>query len=109
MKPTKHLKAIAEDMTNDDMKRFSWMTEEQRHHYYAKNLSQLTDLRQALLDGRQYFRVNRVSQSGMSRVIEIAYIKDNELYKVQEPSLLKLAGCSKDGRISGCGMDMLFH
>lgn len=64
--------------------------------------------RWALLSGNYWTRVDSVSKSGMSRVIEIAYIRKNQLQKAYHPLLLELAGCDKNGRISGCGMDMLF-
>lgn len=109
MKAPKHLKAIAKDMTDKDMKRYSWMNADNRETWEQHNLQALLDLRNALLKGRLYYRVASVSRSGMSRTLEIAYIKDNRLVSVQDENLLKLAGCSKDGRINGCGMDMIFH
>jgi hypothetical protein len=105
----KNLAAMATEMTDADMQRNSWMTEEHRATYYKLNYSALKDLRSALLAGRLYYRVASVSKSGMSRTLEIAYIKQNRLVRVTDPYLLQLAGCSKNGRISGCGMDMVFH
>lgn len=106
---TTHLNALAGKMTDDDYQRYDWMKESDREHHYKRNLEQLTDLRKALLGGRLYYRVASVSKSGMSRTLEIAYIKQNRLIRVQDPFLLKLAGCDKNGRIGGCGMDMIFH
>tara|TARA_A100001201_G_scaffold4020_4_gene8577 strand:+ start:6585 stop:6806 length:222 start_codon:yes stop_codon:yes gene_type:complete len=45
----------------------------------------------------------------MSRKITLAYIHKNKLYKITDEKILSLAGCNKNGTISGCGMDMLFH
>jgi len=70
--------------------------------------NELVNIKQALLNGRFYVGVVKASQSGMSRTIKMAYIKNNTLYAIRHPKILKLAGCNKDGRISGCGMDMLF-
>lgn len=67
------------------------------------------ELRQALLKGRYYTRVVKVAESGMSRKIEIGYIKNNVLYKMYRPEILEMAGISKTGRIDECGMDMLFE
>jgi hypothetical protein len=68
----------------------------------------LVDLKNALLHGKYYTGVMSVSRSGMSRKIKIAYIKNNTLHTICHSGILNLAGCNKDGRIDGCGMDMLF-
>jgi len=69
----------------------------------------LTRIKNALIKGNYYTRVTSVSKSGMSRTIELAYIYKNKLRKIRDEQILSLAGVSKNGRISGCGMDMLFH
>jgi hypothetical protein len=104
----KHLNALAEQMTNNDFKQYSWMKEENRQAYFDNNLKELKAVRKALLSGRYYTDVESVSSSGMSRIIKIAYIADNKLHGVGD-DIYKLAGCDKNHRISGCGMDMLFH
>ena len=103
----KHLNALAEQMTNNDFKQYSWMEEENRQAYFDNNLKELKAIRKALLSGRYYTCVEKVSSSGMSRTIKIAYIADNKLHGVGD-DIYKLAGCDKNHRISGCGMDMLF-
>lgn len=102
-----NLLTLAEKFTNDDFKRYDWMKEENRHHYLENNLKHLQAVKQALLDGRFYIRVDSVAKSGMSRTISIAYIDDNKLHHVQYEIYI-LAGCNSQRRISGCGMDMLF-
>ncbi len=67
----------------------------------------LTRVKKSLLNGRYYTGVTSVSRSGMSRTIEIKYIYKNELRSVPD-FIYKIAGCDKNKRINGCGMDMLF-
>ena len=74
----------------------------------AAVVEQLLELRAALLDNRYYTRVESVAASGMSRTIAIATIQNNSLLHVTYTDILKLAGCDKTGRMTGCGMDMLF-
>ena len=74
-------------------------------HYYT----QLTKIKNALLNGRFYAGVKSVSSSGMSRIITIAYIYKNKLHTIRDPQITALACMDKKGRIGGCGMDMLFH
>lgn len=104
---TQSLELLATKFTNDDFKRYDWMKEESRDHYYQNNLKELIAVKQALLDGRYYTFVESVAKSGMSRVIKIGYIVDNKWQGVSD-EIYKLAGCDKNRRISGCGMDMLF-
>ncbi len=69
--------------------------------------SVLSDVKDSLLNDRYYTGVDSVSASGMSRTISIKFIKNNRLYSVPD-YVYKMAGCDKNQRISGCGMDMLF-
>lgn len=101
------LELLATKFTNDDFKRYDWMKEENREHYYQNNLKELIEVKQALLDGRYYTFVESVTKSGMSRIIKIGYIANNKWQGVSD-EIYKLAGCDKNRRISGCGMDMLF-
>jgi len=71
--------------------------------------NQLVDLRNALLKGRFYSSVESVSKSGSGRIIKFGYIKNNRLVVVHREEIKNLAGCNKNGRITGGGMDMLFH
>lgn len=104
----KHLLVIAEAQFKADLKRYDWIKEEDRDRWVQYNLDELKAVRKALLNGRYYTDVCSVSSSGMSRVIKIAYIDNNKLHGVTE-QIYRLAGCDKNHRISGCGMDMLFH
>lgn len=103
----KHLIKLAEEQFKADLKRYNWMKESDKDHWVESNLQELKAVRKALLNGRYYTGVESVSASGMSRVIKIAYIDNNKLHGVTD-EIYKLAGCDKNHRISGCGMDMLF-
>lgn len=92
----KYLVELAEKIAKDDI----YISAE-----YAYSV--LLEVRKALLKGRYYTGVESVSKSGMSRVIAIRWIKDNELYYAPD-FIYKLAGCDRNNRIGGCGMDMLF-
>lgn len=72
------------------------------------HLRELSNLKKAMLTGKYYTGVTHVSRSGMSRTIIIAYLKNNQFHEIYFPGILDLAGCNKNGLISGCGMDMLF-
>lgn len=74
--------------------------------YYG---AELTRIKKALLNGRFYAGVKSVSKSGMSRTITLAYVYKNKLHTIRDKNILALAGVSENGRIGGCGMDMLFH
>lgn len=104
----KHLIKLAEKQTDLDYKRYDWMKPEDRQCWVESNLKELKAVRKALLNGRYYTGVESVSSSGMSRVIKIGYIDNNQLHFVTD-DIYSLAGCDKNHRISGCGMDMLFH
>lgn len=93
---THHILSLAQDINT-----CKWLSD----HGLAETLLYI---REALLDKRFYARVDKVSQSGLSRIIKMAYISNNHLYHVSNTDILKLAGCNKQGRINGCGMDMLF-
>ena len=67
-----------------------------------------------------YAKVNRVSASGMSRNVSLYFVKDNltttpaTLHDISYHAAKALEWPYKDGynggiRVSGCGMDMLFH
>lgn len=97
MKTTKHIRKLAEQMAAKD-----------QYCSVGFYTNELENLRQALLKGNYYTRVETVAKSGMSRTISIGYIKGGVLHHVFSEAILKLAGCDKNGRIHGCGMDMLF-
>lgn len=65
-------------------------------------------LREGLLTGNYWTAVRSVSASGMSRTIVVSVLVDNEFFTITQPEILDLASIDKNGRISGCGMDMLF-
>jgi hypothetical protein len=126
MKPTKHIKQLAEKLTKEDLKEHlnfynehiphayeKENTEERKKQFfnstYKERLTQLNDIKKALYNGSFYMRVVSVSKSGMSRRIQFAYVKNNKIISVNDEKILNLSGCSKDGRVNGCGMDMLFH
>lgn len=104
----KFLKELAVKITKEDQKEYSFITEDNFDSWVEDNLKELLAVREALLQGRYYTRVDSVSKSGMSRTIVIKYIKDNKLHGVSD-FIYKLAGCDKNHRIGGCGMDMLFQ
>jgi len=103
----KHLIALAEKFVAADLKRYDWMKEENKQAYIESYVKELKAVRKALLNGKYYTCVESVSSSGMSRIIKICYIDNNTLYGVSD-EIYQLAGCDKNHRISGCGMDMLF-
>ena len=102
MKKTKHITELATKLHEQDCKDTNYPTGIETYEFTLNNL------KSALLDGRYYTRVESVASSGMSRTIKIGYIKNNRFYNVCDDQILRLAGCDKNGRISGCGMDMLF-
>ena len=109
MKITKHIKKLAFAMAKKDIKKSNFWTDKDINKLTEWNAETLTKIKNALLNGRFYAGVKNVSSSGMSRIITLAYIYKNKLHTIRDEQILSLAGCSKDGRISGCGMDMLFH
>lgn len=102
----KHLLKLAKEQFKVESKKYSWMTNES--DYIESNYNRLNDIKQALLKGNFYIRVDKVSSTGMSRTLSMAYIKNNKLHHITEEFILKLAGCDKNGRIGGSGMDMMF-
>lgn len=88
-------------------------------------------VKKAILSGRIWARVESVSKSGMSRRISFFVVGDEKLefagnyYAIQNvtPEIAWLTGWVKEGeyfqggkhlkdaglRVSGCGMDMIFH
>lgn len=90
-----------------DVKRFDWLTEDYRDQRITMVIEELTDILEAMKDGRFYCRIVCAAKSGMSRVISMAIVKDNEIIGLPD-YVYKLAGCDKNRRIKGCGMDMLF-
>lgn len=109
MRTTKHIQKLAEVIAKKDIENSNYWTDENLEQLKGWNIETLQSIKNALIKGTFYAGVKSVSKSGMSRKIELAYIKNNKLIKISDPEVLKLAGVSKDGRISGCGMDMLFH
>lgn len=112
---TKHIQNLAQGIANERIKDFKKKgiysaTDEQ---YKEDNINyyqnELTRLKNALINGKYYTGVKSVSSSGMSRTITIAYIYKNKLFTIRDKYILDLAGVNKNGRIGGCGMDMLFH
>lgn len=96
MKANKHIKTLAAQIVKADQYASQDYTEQK-----------LNDFREALLKGRFYVGVESVARSGMSRTLKLAIIKNNQL--IHAPSYIyKMAGCNKNGVISGCGMDMCF-
>lgn len=81
-----------------------------KHEYTSAKFveKELRNLRSALLNNRYYTRVDTVSKSGMSRIVVAAYLKDNKMHRVLPCILTFLGGADKNGRVHGCGMDMLF-
>lgn len=61
-----------------------------------------------------YGKVNHVSQSGMSRTIGLYISIDGEIKDISYWSAKAMGWSYKDGfkggvKVSGCGMDMIFH
>ena len=108
MKTTKAILKLATTIAKEDIKNSTYYTESDFQFLLDSNIKELNELKEAILKGRYYTSVESVTSSGMSRVIKIKYIKNNKLHGVTE-SIYKLAGCDKNNRIQGCGMDMLFH
>lgn len=102
MNTTKHIQKLSQELTKNEEPRYQKTSKD----YISQ---ELTKIKNALLKGQFYAGVVSVSRSGMSRKIKMAYIYKNELITIRDPKLLKLAGVSSKGTISGCGMDMLFH
>jgi len=103
MRTTKHITNLAQKIV--DEQKGIYMRESAIN--YLRD--ELTRIKNALLNGRFYCGVVSVSRSGMSRKIKIGYIYKGKLNLIHNPQILKLAGINKNGNISGCGMDMLFH
>jgi len=78
-------------------------------HSVASLQDHLIYVRNAILKGRFYIGVRSVAKSGMSRELAMAYV-DKKYGVLQEvwPAVYSLAGCDKNKRIKGCGMDMCF-
>ena len=74
-----------------------------------RSVASLQDhLTYALLKGRFYIGVRSVSKSGMSRELAMAYVDKYGVLQEVWPAVYSLAGCDKNKRIKGCGMDMCF-
>ena len=101
MNTTKHIKELSKKLTKNEEPQYREMSKD-----YI--LQELTRIKNALLKGKFYAGVISVSRSGMSRKIKLAYVYKNELRTIRDPKILKLAGVSPNGNITGCGMDMLF-
>lgn len=109
MKATKHIKKLSQAIAKQEIKKSDFWKDKDLNQLTDWKVKELTRIKNALLKGRFYAGVKSVSSSGMSRNIELAYIYNNKLFKIRDKEILSLAGVSKNGRISGCGMDMLFH
>lgn len=122
----KHILKISQDFAKADLKEhLAWYWTYSNHAHARENTpdakaeflatrsnyyyNELTRIKKALLNGRFYAGVMSVSRSGMSRKIKLAYTYKNKLHTIRDEKILALAGCNKDGKIGGCGMDMLFH
>ena len=122
----KHILKISQDFAKEDLKKhLAWYWTYCNHAHAKENTpeakaeflatrsnyyyNELTRIKKALLTGRFYAGVMSVSSSGMSRKIKLAYTYKNKLNTIRDEKILALAGCNKDGKIGGCGMDMLFH
>lgn len=107
MKIAKHLQALGSAI---NAKRNGGTAKDNYGNDWSEyNAKHLADIKQALLAGRLYLGVDSVSRSGMSRIISIRYIKGGKLRNVCDWVYTELAGCDKNRRIHGCGMDMLFE
>lgn len=104
----KHLLELATKEAKELQKQYDWLNDDNLNGHIDYEYKQLLAVRKALLDGRLYLGVESVSASDMSRIIKIKYVSDNKLHNVVD-LVYKIAGCDKNHRISGCGMDMLFH
>jgi hypothetical protein len=103
MEKNKHIYKLAKSMSNSRSKYLD------NDNYIGYYYSELLRIKNALLKGNFYAGVQSVSKSGMSRVIKLGYIYKNKFRSINDPQILALACCDRNGRISGCGMDMLFH
>jgi 5'-3' exonuclease len=109
MKKTKHILKLAEKLAKENIKDSNLFTDKDLNWLVDSYAIELTRIKNSMLKGTFYAGVISVSSTGMSRKIRIAYIYKNQLYKIRDARYLALAGCDKNGRISGCGMDMLYH
>jgi len=107
MKTTKHIIKLATVQAKKDIKESTYYSDSDLDWLTENNAKHFTEVKEALLNGRYYTGVEKVSSSGMSRTIKIKYIKNNKLHGVSM-DIYSMAGCDKNQRISGCGMDMLF-
>ena len=107
MKTTKHIIKLAAAIAKKDIKESTYYSDSDLDWLTENNAKHFTEVKEALLNGRYYTGVEKVSSSGMSRIIKIKYIKNNKLHGVSM-DIYDMAGCDKNQRISGCGMDMLF-
>jgi hypothetical protein len=83
--------------------------------YPKSEIKDATETLQSLIKPGMTIRciLRRVSRSGMSRVISIMVIKDNETYPISWAAS-RVLGWPYDAReqgvkVGGCGMDMGFH
>ncbi len=91
-----------------------------KQKYYSREnfISDVKSYIKAIKEGRMINNIHSVSGSGMSRVISFHSCEKNNrtksFYYRQYVSLFRALGYSKGNndynfRISGCGMDMIFH
>lgn len=122
----KHLLKLAQDIAKKDLNEHLKLYREVIPHAYEKEntpeakerfyndsvnhfYNELTKIKNALLKGKFYISVVKVASSGMSRTLKLGYIYKNNFIHIRNEHLLALAGLDKNGRVYGCGMDMLFH
>ena len=123
MKTTKHIERLAKKLATQSAKdhlafyakhlTHTFDREKERIAEYTESTAklyreQLMHIKNAMTGGKYYTRVETVSKSGISRTIAIAYTHGNRLIHICDTLILDLAGVDKNGRIGGCGMDMLF-
>ena len=68
----------------------------------------LNSVRNAILKGKFYIGVRSVAKSGGSRTLAMAFVDKNGELKEVWAEVYRLAGCDKNRRIRGGGMDMCF-
>lgn len=77
---TSLISAIALNEFKKDIKQFDWIKESDQECRVSNVENTLADILLALKEDRFYVRVESVAKSGMSRVIALAYVKDNEIH-----------------------------
>ncbi len=112
------MKSIA--TIKENIKKSSWNITKSidKQKYYSEDqfIEDVKMYIKAIKEGRMLNTIHSVSSSGMSRVISFHSCEKNKhgFYYRQYVSLFRALGYSKGNtdynfRISGCGMDMIFH